>query len=74
MNQSAVNVPPLPGRCGDLVLGDEKETVRSCPGLQQILERFAHDRFAVGAGDLSQILQLVQVLIDEELAQGNVII
>jgi len=32
------------------------------------LKAFAHHRFAVRAGDLAQVLQLVEILLDKDLA------
>ena len=70
VEQRAVDVAPVLGLGLDLVFGDEDEVVRAGPALQQILERLAHHRFAVRAGDLAQVLQLVEVLLDEDLAHA----
>ncbi len=70
VEQGAVHVPALLGRRLDLVLGNEDQVVRPRPSLEEVLEGLAHHGLAMRARDPVQILELVQVLLDEELAHA----
>ncbi len=68
VHERAVDVAPLFRGRRHLVLGNEGEVVRARPTLQQVLERLAHHALASRPGDLLQGLELIEVLLDEELA------
>ena len=68
MNQRAVDVAPIFGGSGDLVFGYEDQIAGSTPTLEQVLERFADDGLAVRPGHLFQVLELVEILLNEDLA------
>ena len=40
----------------------------AAPGLEQVFERLAHDGFALAAADLLDEVELLEVVVDEELA------
>jgi hypothetical protein len=48
MDQRAVDVAAIFGRCSDLVFGDKDQIARTRPTLEEILEGFADNGFAVG--------------------------
>jgi len=52
-----------------LVLRDKDEVARLAPVLQKRLEGFRDHPLARRAGDTAQRLQLIEVVLDEELAQ-----
>jgi hypothetical protein len=71
IEQRAVDVAPVFRLGLDFVFRHEHQIVRTRPAFQQILERFPHHRFAMRARDLAQVLQLVEVLLDEDLAHAG---
>ena len=50
------------------VFGNENQIARLAPILEQRFERLAHHRFARRAGDAAQRLEVVEVVLDKELA------
>ncbi len=56
VEQRAIHVAPVFRLGLDLVFRHEHEIMRARPAFQQVLEGFAHHRFAVRAGDLTQVL------------------
>jgi hypothetical protein len=49
------------------------QIARARPAFEQVFERFTDDGFAAGAGNLAQVLKLVQVLLNENLAHVAVV-
>ena len=41
------------------------------PTLEEVFECFADNGFAMGTGDLAEVLQVIEVLLDEHLAHGG---
>ena len=74
MNQRAVDVAPVFGGRGDLIFGDKDQIARARPTLKEILESFADNGFAVRTRNFFQVLELVQVLLNEDLAHWRGII
>jgi hypothetical protein len=44
------------------------------PAFEQVFERFTDDGFAAGAGDLAQVLKLVEILLNQNPAPRGAII
>lgn len=55
-------------RCGYIVFRYEDEIMLSGSALEKVFEGNSNNRFTVGAGNLAKILQMVEVLLDENLA------
>ena len=70
VEQRAIDVAPFFGFGFDFVLGDEHEIVLLRPALEQVLEGFANNALALCARDFLQRRELVEVLLDQELAHG----
>ncbi len=69
MEEGAVHVTALLGGGFDLIFGDEDQVVLPPPAFKEVLEGLSYYRFAVGARNLAQVLEVVQVLLNQELAQ-----
>lgn len=71
VQECAIHVPAV--LCGrdDLVLWDEDEVIRLAPGLEQVLEGLADHRLSSVAGELLEISEVVQVLVNENLAHAR---
>ena len=65
VEQRAIHIAAIFRGRGNFVLGHEYQVVLPRPTFEQVFESFAYYRFAVGAGDLTEILQIIEVLLDE---------
>jgi hypothetical protein len=68
MEQRAINIAPVFGRSGDLVFWDEDEIVLTRPVLQEVFECFTNDRFTIGSGYPSKVLERVEILLNQNMA------
>lgn len=68
IEQRAIDVALIPGQGIESVFRDEDEIMLLAPAFEQVFERFAQHAFARGAGDLAEILQLIEVVLDECVA------
>ena len=59
------------GRGLEWVFGQENQVVLAAPGLEQVLERLAHDGLALAAADLLDEVELLEVVVDEDLAHAG---
>lgn len=50
------------------VLGQKHQLLLAAPGLEQVLERLAHDGLALAAAGPLDEVELLEVVVDEELA------
>jgi len=71
VEQCAVDEARVVGGAVELVFGDEHEVVLLAPALEQVLEGFANDRFAVRSADLLQSVEFAEVLVDQDLAHAG---
>jgi hypothetical protein len=53
------------------VLGQEDQIVLAAPGLEQVLERLAHDGLALAAAGPLDEVELLEVVVDQDLAHGR---
>jgi hypothetical protein len=53
------------------VFGQEDQIVLAAPGLEQVLERLAHDGLALAAAGPLDEVELLEVVVDQDLAHGR---
>lgn len=53
------------------IFGDKYKVVLLTPSLEQVFERFTHDGLTRATADLFDEIELLEVVVDEELAHAG---
>lgn len=70
VQQGAIHVDVGFGGRLERVFGQKDQIVLTAPCLEQVLEGFADDGFALATADLLDEIELVEVVLDEKLVRG----